>query len=89
METIKTRENNHTDNCLDLVDNILLMFVQKTLVIGGGYCTKVKQLNGRKEPTELDEAAIALLKINEAVNRGFTWISLGVKHYSSKSPPSK
>jgi hypothetical protein len=34
METIKTKENNHTDNCPNLVDNILLMFVQKTLVIG-------------------------------------------------------
>lgn len=72
METIKAKENNHTDNRPNLVDNILLMFVQKTLVIGWGYCTKVKQLSGRKEPTELDEAAIALLKINKAVNRGFT-----------------
>ncbi|MEG4308983.1 MULTISPECIES: hypothetical protein [unclassified Microcoleus] len=85
METIKTRENNHTDNCQNLVDNILLMFVQKTLVIGWGYCTKVKELSGRKEPTELDEAAIAFLKRNEAVNRGFAWSSLGVKHYISKS----
>ena len=62
METIKTRENNDTDNCQNLVDNILLMFVQKTLVIGGGYCTKVKQLSGRKEPTELDAAQLRFLK---------------------------
>jgi hypothetical protein len=65
------------------------MFVQKTLVIGWGYCRKVKQLSGKKEPTELDEAAIALLKINKAVNRGFTWSSLGVKHCSSKSSSPK
>ncbi|WP_333413725.1 hypothetical protein [Microcoleus sp. MOSTC5] len=34
METIKAKENNHTDNRPNLVDNILLMFVPKTLVIG-------------------------------------------------------